>query len=207
MDKTFCAIVYSSKFKDLLGELHPWQSFSFLFAALAGFYLFISALVTGYYENKIIHDQIPARIKASKNLNYFFGKRYTERISNYFNKNWGAIMGNVALGILFGISPIIGEFFGIAFETRHIAFSTANLGIALYGLDWDIMLSQLLLVLLSIFIIGFINFFVSFGLALYTAMRSRKINFNQTRRLLWLLFHHFTKKPLDFFFIPKNNSN
>ena len=198
------AIVSMKKFHGLLVNLHPWQSYSFLFAALAGVYLFISALVTGYYENKIIHDQIPARIIASKNLNWLFGKKFTKRISGYINKNWGAIMGNFALGVFFGISPIIGEFFGIAFETRHIAFATANLGISLFGLEFDIALSQLLLVLLSIFVIGFINFFVSFGLALYTAMRSRKITFTQTRRLIWLLLQHFFRKPWDFFIIASS---
>lgn len=197
------SLISMSKFKNLLTELHPWKSLSLLFAGLAGVYLFISALVTGYYENKIIHDQIPERINASKTLNKIFGHSFTKRISKYISKNLGAIMGNVALGVLFGVSPLIGEFFGISFDTRHIAFATANLGISLFGLDWEIALIQLIWVLISIFFIGFINFIVSFGLALYTAMRSRRITFNQTRQLLLLLLIHFLKRPLDFFVIRR----
>jgi site-specific recombinase len=63
---------------------------------------------------------------------------------------------------------------------------------------------MILQVLLSLSVIGFLNFLVSFGLALGLAIRSRNINFKQTGQLVILLIKHFLKRPTDYFFPPGN---
>ncbi len=192
------------KYKHLVDELHMWQSPSLFFAMLAGIFLFNSSLITGFYENMIIYDRIPERICASRWLKKMFSEKKLNFISGYIGRNTGKIFGNISLGLFFGFTPVIGSFFGLYLDTRHIAFATANFGISLSATGNDIALDSIIHTVISISIIGFINFIVSFGLALGLAIRSRNLNLKETDQLLKLLFIHLIKHPKDYFFPPKN---
>ena len=52
----------------------------------------------------------------------------------------------------------------------------------------------------GIFLIGFLNFIVSFGLSMVLAFRSRKVNFGEVRNLNRSIIKYFFKNPLIFFF-------
>jgi len=195
------------KYKYLIDELHLWESPSLFFAILAGVFLFHSSLITGYYENKILYEQIPERIRGSRWLGKIFSPARLERFSNYIDRNTGKILGNISLGLFFGFTPVIGHFFGLYLDTRHIAFATANFGISLSATGNSVAWETAVHCLFSISIIGFLNFIVSFGLALALAIRSRNLNMKQTDQLLKLLFVHLFKRPKDYFFPPKDNSS
>ncbi|RZK62847.1 MAG: hypothetical protein EOO85_31830, partial [Pedobacter sp.] len=45
---------------------------------ITGFFLFLSGLITGYYENKIITHQIPKRIREHKTLLNFQERKQTD---------------------------------------------------------------------------------------------------------------------------------
>ena len=125
-------------------------------------------------------------------------------ISEYVGRNTGKIFGNISLGLFFGFTPVIGSFFGLYLDTRHIAFTTANFGISLSATGNGIALDSIIHTIISISIIGFLNFIVSFGLALGLAIRSRNLNLKDTDQLLKLIFIHLIKRPKDYFFPPKN---
>ncbi|MBY0444832.1 MAG: site-specific recombinase, partial [Burkholderiales bacterium] len=56
-------------------------------------------------------------------------------------------------------------------------------------------------------IIGMTNLVISFALALWVALRSRKLSFGQTRPLLGQLMRRFFKRPADFFIPSKDEAS
>mgnify|MGYP003559410390 FL=1 len=54
--------------------------------------------------------------------------------------------------------------------------------------------------------IGTVNLVVSFGLALWVALRARKIHFDQGIQLLNSLGRRFLAAPIQFFIGPKDNA-
>jgi site-specific recombinase len=56
---------------------------------------------------------------------------------------------------------------------------------------------------LGLVLIGFMNLTVSFGLALYVAMKSRKVRFKQWRLLLRNLATRLNQHPGEFIWPPK----
>ncbi|MGV2482194.1 UNVERIFIED_CONTAM: site-specific recombinase, partial [Salmonella enterica subsp. enterica serovar Weltevreden] len=57
---------------------------------------------------------------------------------------------------------------------------------------------------LGVLAIGIVNLTVSFGLALYVALRAQRVAFADTRRLLGKLLRRFLRGPQDFFWPPRD---
>jgi site-specific recombinase len=57
-------------------------------------------------------------------------------------------------------------------------------------------------VIVGVILIGFLNFFVSFGLSLMTALESRRITWEEVRLLLRHLGGRFLQRPLEWFLPP-----
>jgi len=188
----------------LLHELHPWHSPALFHAAIAGLCLFLSGLISGYYDNGVIFNKIPQRVKEHPLLSKILPLSIRERLGRYLEHNMGSLAGNFFLGIFLGSIGTLGVFFGLPLDIRHITFSAANFGLAIVGLGHHIGWQELLLSIAGIVGIGIMNFVVSFGLALFVAIRSRNVNFRQTRELMSELWRHMLSKPLDFVRPPKN---
>ncbi|MEQ1765800.1 MAG: hypothetical protein ABL859_00085, partial [Methylotenera sp.] len=60
---------------------------------------------------------------------------------------------------------------------------------------------------LALVLIGLVNLTVSFSLALYVAMKSRKVRFKQWRLLLRNLGSRLNNHPGEFIFPPKVSPN
>lgn len=187
----------------MVHELDPWHSPALFHAGIAGVYLFLAGLISGYYDNKNIYNRIPDRLKKHAGLRKVFPPRLLVRFANYINKNLGSLAGNFFFGIFLGFTGMIGYMLGLPLDIRHITFSSGNFGIAYFCLDHNLSNNQILMSLLGIAGIGFMNFIVSFGLALFVAIKSRRVNFRQTRRLFSSLGSLFLQHPSDFFFAPK----
>ncbi len=188
--------------KQIFADLNPVHSGSLIFAALAGFALFIAGLASGYYDNRVRYGEIPRRIARSRYLRIILGQERLDKLSTYLGMNLGNISGYLVLGLLFGSINSIGYIFGIPLEFRHITFSAANVGMALFGFDFAVSFNMLLPVIISLMGIGFLNFFVSFVLALVVAIKSRAITFRQSRKLFNILSGIIRKYPLDLFIAP-----
>jgi site-specific recombinase len=195
-------IVDPDKAWHMVHELHPLESPALFHAGITGVYLFLAGLISGYYDNKSIYNQIPTRLKKQPFLRKVFTPRGLLRFSNYIKNNLGGLAGNFFFGAFLGFTGLIGYLLSLPLDIRHITFSSGNFGIALFSLDHNLTSHEILLSCLGIAGIGFMNFIVSFGLAMFVAIKSRRTNFRQTRKLfghLWKLFIH---RPTDFFFAP-----
>lgn len=187
----------------MLHELHPLESPALFHAGIAGVFLFLSGLISGYYDNKSIYNKIPQRIEQHWLLRKLMGQKLLSRFAAYMGDNMGSLAGNFFLGIFLGSIGTIGMFFGLPLDIRHITFSSGNFGLALASLNNQVSWQTLVTCILGIVGIGFMNFIVSFSLAIFVAIKSRKVNFKESRKLLVKLSEHLLLQPKDFFFPPK----
>lgn len=195
----------ADKAQHLLHDLNPFTSLALPHAAIAGVWLFLSGLLSGYFDNKASYSHIPERLMQLSLLRRLFGAQRWQRMTTYIGDNLGALAGNFYFGIMLGCTGQIGAFFGLPIDIRHISFSSANFAIALAGLDFRLDWQTWIISLLGVALIGATNLGVSFALALMVAMRSRKVTFEQSRSLLALLGKRFAQRTRDFFIAPPDN--
>jgi site-specific recombinase len=191
------------KAQHLLADIHPFKSGSFFYAAIAGVCLFLSGLIAGYHDNLAVYNKIPERLKAVRWLKKTLGESRLNRIADYVENNLGALAGNFYFGCLLGGAGAIGVLFGLPFDIRHIAFSSAFVGYAIAGLDFSIGWQTIAWAVAGLAVIGFANLTVSFSLALYVAMKSRKVRFNAWRLLVKNLLKQLNHNTLAFILPPK----
>ena len=60
-----------------------------------------------------------------------------------------------------GSTAIIGVFFGLNLDIRHITFASGNFALGLFGSNFDVSIPTLFWGIVGIGIIGFVNFIVS----------------------------------------------
>jgi site-specific recombinase len=193
----------TQKAEKMLAELHPFASLSLWYAAIAGVWLFTAGLISGYYDNKVVVSHLPERLRRHPLLKRLMAKHTLERFSTYMENNLGALAGNFFFGLFLGFSGMIGFMLGLPIDIRHITFAAANVALALTSLRLQVIPEQVVWALVGVVGIGAVNFLVSFSLALFVAMRSRRVNFRQTAELLSLLWSYFRRHTSEFFFPPR----
>lgn len=176
-------------------------SFSTLFyASIAGFWLFLSGLISGYFDNRANYLNLELRYYYHPILQKILNEKQRKIFAKYLHENHGSIMGNFFFGILLGITPLLGYMLNLPLDISHIAFSVANLGI--FSHEYNFEISNFILIILSIFMIALINLSVSFILALKISLKSRDIEFGSIKEFLYSLLIEFKRNPKEFFF-PK----
>lgn len=192
------------KVQHLLHDLDPLHSLALFHAAIAGVCLFLSGLISGYYDNKAVYNRIPERLRQRKSLQKLLGEERLGRFTGYIENNLGALAGNFYFGIMLGSMGTLGLILGLPLDIRHITFSSAYFGFALVGSGHDIPLHTLLLSIYGLIGIGLTNLFVSFGLALLVALKSRRVHNRQWLPLLGMIWKRFLKNPLRFLWPAKD---
>jgi len=188
-----------AKADKLLKDLNPIESKAILHACIAGFFLFISGIISGNISNSSIFNQVPERISQSPFLNQVIGAKNSKKLSDFYTKHWAGIISNFWFGIFLGAIAPLGVFLGLDLDIRHITFSAGNFALALYGKGFDIDTYTFVISLVTIFLIGAFNFIVSFGLSMLLAFRSRKVNFGELTIIYKSILKYFIKNPLRFF--------
>lgn len=197
-------VVTESKAHHLLGELHPFTSLALPHAALAGMYLFIAGLISGYVDNLNRSENLAKRIGVHPKLVLAFGPRRMNSVAHYLHHALGSLIGNFVLGCLLGSTAFVGLLLGWPLDIRHITFSAGNFGLATATLYDHISAETVFFSLLGILLIGLTNLAVSFGLSIWVATRARGIRFGQTSQLIRLLSIQFFNNPRQFFLPPSS---
>lgn len=187
----------------MLEGMHPLGSGALIYAGIAGIFLFISGLVAGWVDNRNLFQQYPKRIASHPRLIRWVGALRAQRIGAFWEKNLGILAGNIVLGFCLGSTATVGKIIGLPIDIRHIAFSSAEFGISLEVLGSTAVGTFIVNAALGVVLIGLVNFLVSFGLSLAMALESRSVRFGETRRLLGMLGRRLIKKPIDWFFPPR----
>ncbi|MEN9337400.1 MAG: hypothetical protein RLZZ500_2387 [Bacteroidota bacterium] len=196
--------IAEAKAYTLLTDLSPVDSLAIFHAAIAGFFLFLSGIISGNISNANKHNRVYYRIKEHPILKQSLGISKTERIASWFAHYWPGVASNGWFGVFMGSTASLGIFFGLPLDIRHITFSAGNFAMGLYGADFRVAVPMLIWAIIGIGVIGFINFIVSFSLSLGLALRSRNIPFSELGLLFRATWNYFKKHPLAFF-IPVND--
>jgi len=188
----------------LLNEIDPVNSPALFYAAVAGVWLFVAGLISGYYDNKALYTRMGQRVQQLRSLRRLLGAERLARLGTYVENNLGGLMGNFFFGILLGTTGTVGFLLGLPIDIRHITFSAANFATALVALDYQMTVPQLVNAASGVLLIGTVNLLVSFGLALWVALRARKIRFKRGILLVQALGRRFAYSPIEFFLGPKH---
>ena len=145
------------------------------YAALAGVGLFLSGVVSGYYDNKAVYEHIPARLARLTWPPRIIGEQAWQAVAAYLGRHLGGLAGNMFFGFYLGLLGAFGHMAGLPLDIRHIAFASANLAYGLGALDWRVSGTLVAATLGGVLVIGLTNLLVSFALAFYVALRASHI--------------------------------
>lgn len=183
---------------------HPWHGWTLFYGAFTGVLLWLSSLVSGWTANWSAYRRLPEAVSGSHRLQEWLGARTTAAVGAFLGRHLSGFASYLALGLLLGFTPLVATFAGIHLEVRHVTLQAASLALAtaslwLQGaLPWN----EVLWGLLGVALIGALNFGVSFGLALWTALRARDLDVRATFRLLLELLLAFNRAPGRFLGMP-----
>jgi site-specific recombinase len=187
----------------VLYSLHPTQSGTIFYAALTGVLLWAASVCAGWIENWAVYRRIPDAI-AQHRWGRFIGRRTCELFGRALHRNISGIGGNTSLGVFLGMTPVLGKFFGLPLDVRHVTLSTGALTLALCSLrELGIGRAEVVPAVAGIAVIGLLNFGVSFVLALFVALRARQVERSDRLRLLASIVATFLRSPLQFVFPPR----
>lgn len=191
----------------LLDSNNPLISLTAWYAAVAGVCLFLSGLIAGYHDNLAAYNRIPERLGHLPWLQKLLGKERLWRITEYIRHNLGALAGNFYFGCLLGFASGLGVMLGLPLDIRHVTFVAAFTGYSFPALDFQVGEYIVGTAILGIALVGTLNLVTSFGLAIYVAMKSRKVRYRHWKafwlELLTALYRHPgkfllpPKKPID----------
>ncbi|RYY28054.1 MAG: hypothetical protein EOO04_08900 [Chitinophagaceae bacterium] len=188
----------------MLAEQHPYRSLALLYAAITGFFLFLSGLIAGYVENHVVYGRISERLRDHPVFSQTLSPRVLNRLARAVQGSAGTFAGSVMLGIFLGVAAPLGKFLGIHFDIRHITISAGNASVGLYGLGFDQLTALYVTkVVVGVLMIGVVNFAVSFSLAFFVAVKSRGIQLREYPEFIGILVRYFFKHPMDFIFPPR----
>src|SRR5450830_377322 len=193
-------LVTPDKAMHLLHDIDPIHAPTLVYAAIAGVCLFVAGLISGYYDNKALYTRWAQRISQLRGLRWLLGQPRLDRLGVYLENNLGGLMGNFVFGILLGVMPFLGFVLGIPLDIRHITFSSANFATAIVGLDHNVSWELVVTSVAGFLSIGTVNLLVSFGLALWVALRSRQVRFKHGWQLMKALGRRFCAGPITFLF-------
>ncbi|HJW08874.1 MAG TPA: hypothetical protein VJ483_04520 [Holophagaceae bacterium] len=189
-----------------LAALHPFRSWTLVYAAVTGVFLWMSSLAAGWAANWSAYRRLPEAMARSPRLIRAFGTAGAARVGAFVRRHLSGIVGYTALGVLLGFVPVfISRFVGLPLEVRHVTLQAASLALdagSLWGTA-DFHWSQALGALGSIALIGVLNFGVSFALALRTAMRARDLSAKGRRELRRAILVALNRQPGRFLWAPK----
>ncbi|NUP12852.1 MAG: gliding motility protein [Polyangiaceae bacterium] len=192
----FLEAAYAEK---TIKSFHPTQSGTVPFAALTGVILWLSSLAAGWLENWAVYRRLPEAI-AEHRIRRYVGSRVTTWASRFFAHNIAGLGGNVAIGAMLGLLPIIAAFAGAPLDVRHVTLSTGGLTLCVTSLGSEVMSTPgFRAAVAGIAIILCLNLGVSFALAFSMALRAREVSVVQGMRLFVAVIIGFFRSPLRFF--------
>ena len=131
--------------------------------------------------------------------------RRTTRLSRFLTEQASGFGGNIGFGMLLGFMPMLFVLVGLPLEVRHVTFVAGQLVYA--GLQLGpaaLTRPDYLLALLSIPMVGFINFTVSFAFAIVVALRARGLGVRGQLALARAVLKRLFSSPSAFFVAPKD---
>lgn len=175
-----------------------------LFAALTGVLLFASSVVAGWMENGFVLHHLESAIEWNPRIRTFLGPERAARWARWWRRNIGVMSGNVALGLLMGLTPFFFLMFGVPLDVRHVTVSSGLLGAAISSLGPAVVNDPAFWwALAGIAVTGLLNVSVSFYFAFRLALRARDIKVLDRRAIYRGIGYRLLRHPLSFILPPR----
>lgn len=178
--------------------LNPFASGTALYAIETGVILWLAALAGSWIENAAVYYRLADAI-AQHPVGLRIGEAFSRKTSRIVKHNIGGWATSIVLGYLLGFAPVMGEFFGLPIDIRHVTLSSGTLalaaarfGTATLGNRW------FLHAVVGIGVIFVLNLVVSFTIAAYVALRAYDVGAREQWRILRSLIVGAVRSPLRF---------
>lgn len=191
------------KSEKMLLELNPVLSGAIPHAAIAGVFLFLAGVISGFYDNLSIYHRVPSRLRKVLWLRRTLGVVRLNRFADYLGNNLGALTGNFFFGCMLGSAGFVGLMLGLPIDIRHITFAAANMAYATQAQAFALSMQDIAVACAGVLMIGLTNLAVSFSLAFYTALKARGVRRLEVIKLTGRLGQRFLSRPRDFFIPPR----
>ncbi|KAB2967448.1 hypothetical protein [Zoogloea sp.] len=183
--------------------LSPVDSGTVFYAALTGCILYLAALVGGWVDNWAVYHRLPQAI-AEHRLGLRFGQLRMIRLAGIVSRNMSGWATNISLGLMLGMTPVLGKFFGLPLDVRHVTLNSGILSLATSSLDVEWIGTGLLtLAVLGVAVMFVLNLGVSFALSLLTAVRAYDLSGDDLKELRRRLWQRLRTHPRDFLMPPR----
>ncbi|WP_228558638.1 site-specific recombinase, partial [Myxococcus sp. AB056] len=197
-----------AKAQATVASLHPWKSGTLIFAAMTGVMLWMSSVAGGWLENFVVYRRLPEALAHHRVLRRLLGEARARRLADTFQHAASGLGANVTLGFLLALGPLVGGFFGLTLDVRHVTFVLGSLSLAGTAMGPGAVLQpEFLAALAGMALTGLINFGVSFSLALGVAVRARDVPAREALPFLRAVLSHLVKHPRSFLLPPKEPEN
>lgn len=153
---------------------HPFTSLTILYAFITGIFLWLSSVVAGWCENLIVFRELPEAIRTNSFLKKVLTKSQLNYMASHLAGTVGGIAGNITIAFLLALPIVISKFTSIPMDIRHVTLAAGTIVFALNGIEWADW-SLIITMLLSIILIGILNFGVSFYFAIKMAATARNL--------------------------------
>jgi site-specific recombinase len=174
-----------------------------LFAAFTGVLLFAASLIAGWVENWFVFHRLDSAIAWNPRIRARLGPQRAQRWAHWWRQHISGLAANVSLGLMLGVVPVVGAFFGIGLEVRHVTLSMGQLAAAFGALGPALLHEPVFWwCLASVPVVGLLNLGVSFTLAFRVALASRGLRVRDRGRLYAALRSRIRRAPGSFFVPP-----
>lgn len=188
----------------LVEQVFPFSGGAIYFAAIAGVFLSISGFISGYFDNKVKASNLAYRIQHNKSMLRYISEKKLRNFSSIFERSLGVYAGNISLGFFLGSAFLLSYIMPFNIDIRHIAFSSSNVGYGIINHSFSV--STILLALLSVLLIGLINFIISFSMTFLLVLKSRGLKISNLGQLVKLSLKDILNHPLDYIIIRNKKS-
>ena len=194
--------ISDAKARDVLRS-HSILGPSFLFAAYTGVLLWLSGLFAGWADNAFTVRQLHAAIATNARRVHHLGADGARERADWWRDNIAGLAGNIGLGVLLGLTPLVFAFFGLPIEVRHVTLSTGQVAVAAFSLGLDALTTApFWMAVAGIVVIGALNVGVSFGMALRVAMRAVDISPTNRAKVYRAIRGRLVSHPGEFLWPP-----
>jgi site-specific recombinase len=187
----------------VLETLTPLSGGTLFYAAFTGVILYLGSVAGGWFDNWAVYHRIPQAIRES-GFGRIFGAERMDRLSRAARRNFSGIGTNVTLGMMLGLAPSFGAFFGLPLDVRHVTLSTGTLALAVSSVGalahgWSLLVRAIV----GIGVMFVLNLGVSFSLSLWAAARAYRVAPHDMRAIGGALLKRILTHPGEFLRPPR----
>ncbi|HSD59883.1 MAG TPA: hypothetical protein VLC55_03410 [Burkholderiales bacterium] len=186
-------------------SLSPIDSGTIWYAALTGVILWLASLVGGWFDNWSTYHRLPQAI-AEHRLGRRFGRQRMARLAGIVTRNaagWGT---NVSLGLMLGMTPVIGAFLGLPLDVRHVTLNSGILMLAYASVGESVFDMRFLVwAVAGVGTMFVLNLGVSFGMSLWSAARAYGLPREDLVELMRRGLRRMATSPGDFILPPQES--